>query len=43
LRTEGSVAAPGFMDPEGICIYHEASGQLFKATLKNDDKPKGAA
>jgi hypothetical protein len=41
LRREGSVAAPGFMDPEGIVTFHEASGQLFKATIKGDEKPKG--
>jgi len=40
LRMSGSVAAPGFMDPEGIVIYHTAAGQCFKVTLKNDDKPK---
>jgi len=43
LETEGSVAAPGFMDPEGIVVFHEASGQLYKVTLTGDEKPKGAA
>jgi len=38
----GSVAAPGFMDPEGIIIYHTAGNLYFKKTLKNDDKPKGS-
>lgn len=42
LRTEGSVAAPGFMKPEGIVIFHEASGALFKKTLEKDEVPKGA-
>jgi hypothetical protein len=42
LRREGSVAVPGFMDPEGIVVFHEASGRLFKATIKGDEKPKGA-
>lgn len=37
----GSSAAPGFHDPEGVVVYHAASGQLFKATLKNDESPKG--
>jgi len=41
LREWGSKAAPGFMDPEGIVIYHTASGQLSKITLKNDGVPKG--
>lgn len=42
LTTEGSVAAPGFMKPEGIVIYHAASGQMFKKTLVDDEKPKGS-
>lgn len=41
LRREGSKAAPGFMDPEGIVTFHEASGQLFKTTIQGDEKPKG--
>lgn len=41
LQANGSVAAPGFMDPEGIVIYHTASNQLFKKTIKNDEKHKG--
>lgn len=43
LRLCGSQAAPGFMDPEGIVMYHTASGQLFKVTLKGDEVPKGKA
>lgn len=42
LRTYGSFAAPEFMDPEGIVIYHCASGTLFKKTLVGDEKPKGS-
>jgi hypothetical protein len=30
LRLMGSRAMPGFMDPEGIVIYHTASGSLYK-------------
>jgi len=41
LRTEGSKAAPGFMQPEGIVIFHVPSGALFKAFVENDDKHKG--
>lgn len=41
LRDHGSVAAPGFLDPEGIVIWHEATRTLFKVTLKNDESPKG--
>lgn len=42
LREQGSVAAPGCMNPEGIIIYHAASRMYFKATLDKDDLPKGA-
>jgi hypothetical protein len=41
LQASGSYAAPGFMEPEGIVVYHKASGQMFKRTLKNDEMPKG--
>jgi len=40
LRHEGSLAAPGFMKPEGIVIYHVAAGVMFKKTLEKDDQPK---
>lgn len=42
LGASGSKAAPGFMDPEGIVVYHTAAGVGFKKTIKNDEKPKGA-
>jgi hypothetical protein len=42
LRTFGSVCSPGFMDPEGVVVYHEAAGQYFKVTVKDDEKPKGS-
>ena len=41
LEVQGSVAVPGFMKPEGICIYHTAAGQYFKKTIENDEKHKG--
>lgn len=41
LRVGGSVAAPGFARPEGVVIFHSASGTKFKVTLENDDAPKG--
>jgi len=41
LKINGSYAALGFMNPEGIIIFHQASGQLFKKTILNDEKPKG--
>lgn len=40
LRGEGSVVAPGFMEPEGVVVYHTASNTLFKKTIGNDG-PKG--
>lgn len=41
LDTTGSIVAPGFMKPEGVVIYHEASKTLFKKTIEKDDVPKG--
>lgn len=43
LRTLGSVAAPGFMQPEGIVIYLSAARIYFKQTLDHDDEPKAKA
>jgi hypothetical protein len=43
LADQGSYAAPGFMRPEGVCIYHTASRQVFKVLLENDELPKGLA
>lgn len=40
LNNRGSKAAPGFMDPEGIIIFHTAARVLFKVTLENDEVPK---
>lgn len=42
LSTRGSVAAPGFMEPEGIVIFHTAASVMFKKTLERDEKPKWA-
>lgn len=39
LALQGSMAAPGFMEPEGVIVYFTQSRQLFKRTF--DDKPKG--
>jgi hypothetical protein len=36
LKTGGSVAAPGFMDPEGVVVYVVAARALYKATLGGD-------
>lgn len=44
LKEEGSFIkeARYFKNPEGIIIYHKASGQLFKKTIENDEKPKNS-
>lgn len=39
LKKTGSKASPGFMDVEGVVVYHPASNQLFKYTV--DDNHKG--
>lgn len=43
LRDGGSVAAPGFMLPEGVVVYHTASRTLAKVTIEHDGEPKGVA
>ena len=40
LELDGSVAAPGFMDPEGIVVFHTAARVGFKKTIKHDESPK---
>jgi hypothetical protein len=40
LARHGSKAAPGFMRPEGVVIYHVAGGYLFKKTIERDEAPK---
>ena len=41
LRLMGSFAAPGFMKPEGVVVWHSAARVLFKKTLEKDEMPKG--
>jgi hypothetical protein len=43
LRSHGSVAAPGFMNPEGICIYHTQTRGVMKVTLDHNDAGKWEA
>jgi hypothetical protein len=40
LRVSGSKAAPEFMKPEGIIVYHVAGNVGFKKTLEKDEIPK---
>lgn len=42
LADVGSVAQPGFLNPEGVIVFHEASLTGYKVLLENDDEPKGA-
>lgn len=41
LASGGSAAAPGFMNPEGVVIYHPQANVLFKKTFEGDDAGKG--
>ncbi|GAB7187134.1 hypothetical protein ATKI12_6965 [Kitasatospora sp. Ki12] len=40
LERDGSFAVPGFMNPEGICVYHSQSRTVYKITLDNNDRGK---
>ena len=42
LKDRGSRAALGFMNPEGIVVYHQAAKNFFKKTIIGDEKPKGS-
>lgn len=41
LKISGSIAAPGFMNPEGIVVYHSAAKTYFKKLIEQDHLPKG--
>lgn len=41
LRKNGSSAAPGYMRPEGVIVFHLAGNVGFKKTLEKDDEWKG--
>jgi len=41
LMKGGSFAAPGFMKPEGIVIFHAQGNIAFKKTFEKDDAGKG--
>jgi hypothetical protein len=40
LRGYGSFAAPGFMNPEGVVMFHVQGNIGFKKTLEKDEVPK---
>ena len=41
LRVYGSIAAPGFMKPEGVVIFHPQGNVGFKKTIERDEEYKG--
>lgn len=43
LKQFGSYAAPGFLKPEGVVVFHVAANMGFKVTIEKDDKPKSAS
>jgi len=43
LAMHGSRAAPGFMKPEGVMVWHVAAQAYFKRTVLKDEEPKGKA
>lgn len=43
LRLNGSYAVPGFMDPEGVVVYHTAGRQSYKVTFEHDEHGKEAS
>jgi hypothetical protein len=40
LRKKGSLANPGFMNPEGIVVFHVAGNFGFKKAIVRDELPK---
>lgn len=40
LKKNGSFAAPGFMKPEGIVVWHTAGNFGMKKTIEKDETPK---
>jgi hypothetical protein len=43
LKRTGSHASEGFMQPEGVVVWHEAAGCYFKKTCKDDGISKSEA
>jgi hypothetical protein len=40
LVSYGSLAAPGYMRPEGVIVFHAAANSCFKKTVDKDDVSK---
>lgn len=43
LTLKGSIMVPGFLDPEGVVVFHVAASQYFKKTCKDDGISKSEA
>ena len=41
LKSGGSVHVPGWKTPEGVVVYHTASGHVYKVLVENDEGHKG--
>ena len=41
LKEDGSSFAKGFMNPEGVVVYHQAIKKMFKVTYDYDKTGKG--
>jgi len=41
LKRNGSAAAPGFPNPEGVVVFLVASNKCMKVTCEKDESPKG--
>jgi hypothetical protein len=40
LVISGSKASPGFMNPEGVVVFHKQGNLMFKKTIKKDEEHK---
>lgn len=38
LKEKGSIASPGFMNPEGVMVYHVAANHYFKVPFDKNHK-----
>ena len=43
LKARGSLAKSGYMNPEGLCVLHTQSQQVYKVLIENDNISKTEA
>jgi hypothetical protein len=43
MESTGSIAVPGFPNPEGIMVFHMAGRHFYKILFDGDNVPKGGA